>query len=115
MSCYWMSRPITSICRPLNGWKGCRPVPGRLAVDQPRSGVLGNCNRTYWIERGRIYRRGFPGFTEWADKILADEESQQHKLNRKIAEETRWLREGLTARRKRNEGRVTRLLALSRR
>ena len=30
-----------------------------------------------------------------------------HKLNRKIAEETRWLREGLTARRKRNEGRVT--------
>ena len=89
---------------------------GLLLISHDRTFLSRLTNRTYWIERGRIYRRpsGFPGFTEWADKILADEESQQHKLNRKIAEETRWLREGLTARRKRNEGRVTRLLALRR-
>ena len=89
---------------------------GLLLISHDRTFLSRLTNRTYWIERGRIYRRpsGFPGFTEWADKILADEEGQQHKLNRKIAEETRWLREGLTARRKRNEGRVTRLLALRR-
>ena len=89
---------------------------GLLLISHDRAFLSQLTNRTYWIERGRIYRRpsGFQGFTEWADKILADEESQQHKLDRKIAEETRWLREGLTARRKRNEGRVTRLLALRR-
>ena len=35
---------------------------------------------------------------------------QAQKLNRRIAEETRWLREGLTARRKRNMGRVKALM-----
>jgi ATP-binding cassette subfamily F protein uup len=87
---------------------------GLLLVSHDRTFLDNLTNRTFWIERGKVFRRnqGFNGFTDWADKILADEENQQHKLNKKIAEETRWLREGLTARRKRNEGRLGRLLEL---
>ena len=40
---------------------------------------------------------GFDAFQEWAEKLQADEEVERKKLDRKIAEETRWLREGLTA------------------
>ena len=87
---------------------------GLLLVSHDRTFLDNLTNRTFWIERGKVFRRnhGFSGFTDWADKILADEENQQHKLDKKIAEETRWLREGLTARRKRNEGRLGRLLEL---
>src|SRR3546814_10254976 len=71
-------------------------------------------DRTLWLERGELRRlnAGIDEFPDWADRVLADEEAQAHKLNRKITEETRWLREGLTARRKRNMGRVRSLLGL---
>src|SRR5262249_36924179 len=45
----------------------------------------------------------------WRDQVLAEEEREQHKLDRKIVEEEHWLRYGVTARRKRN---VRRLAAL---
>ena len=46
--------------------------------------------------------------------MLADEEATRHRIDKQIAEETRWLREGLTARRKRNMGRVRTLLGMRR-
>ena len=76
---------------------------------------LTNLSRsTAWLDRGRIRSldRGFAAFEEWRDAILADEEREQHKLDRKIVAEEHWLRYGVTARRKRNVRRLGELQAL---
>ena len=69
---------------------------------------------TVWIDRGVARRidRGFDGFEEWRDALLEQEELETHKLDRKLAREADWLRYGVTARRKRNQGRLRRLHAL---
>jgi ATPase components of ABC transporters with duplicated ATPase domains len=63
---------------------------------------------TLWIDRGEVRRQeqGFEAFEEWRDKIWDEEDQQRHKLNRKIKAEARWAVEGISARRKRNMGRV---------
>src|SRR5215468_2347312 len=69
---------------------------------------------TVWLDRGRTRRleRGFAYFEDWRDTVLAEEERDQHKLDRKIVAEEHWLRYGVTARRKRNMRRVGELQAL---
>jgi ABC transport system ATP-binding/permease protein len=69
---------------------------------------------TVWLDRGMTRRieRGFAHFEEWRDAVLAEEERDQHKLDRKIAAEEHWMRYGVTARRKRNMRRVGELRAL---
>jgi ATP-binding cassette subfamily F protein uup len=66
---------------------------------------------TIWLDRGQAHRleRGFAHFEAWRDAFLAQEEVERHKLERRIAEEEHWLRYGVTARRKRNVGRLDRL------
>ena len=63
---------------------------------------------TLWIDRGMTRRaeQGFAGFEDWRDKLWDEEDQQRHKLNRKIKAEARWAVEGISARRKRNQGRV---------
>jgi ATP-binding cassette subfamily F protein uup len=69
---------------------------------------------TVWLDRGQTHRleKGFAHFEAWRDEKLAQEESERHKLERRIAEEEHWLRYGVTARRKRNVGRLERLKGL---
>ncbi|MCC6917804.1 MAG: ABC-F family ATP-binding cassette domain-containing protein [Alphaproteobacteria bacterium] len=61
-----------------------------------------------WLDRGRTRRldKGFAFFEAWRDEVLAQEELDRHKLDRQIAREEDWLRYGVTARRKRNQGRL---------
>ena len=63
---------------------------------------------TVWLDRGATRRieRGFSGFEAWRDETLEQEERDRHKLDRKIAMEEDWLRHGVSARRKRNQGRL---------
>lgn len=63
---------------------------------------------TVWLDRGQTRRleSGFSKFEEWRDGVLEEEETAQHKLERKIAMEMDWLRYGVTARRKRNVRRL---------
>ncbi len=69
---------------------------------------------TVWLDRGctRRIERGFAHFEEWRDMLLAEEERDQHKLDRKIVAEEHWMRYGVTGRRKRNMRRVGQLQAL---
>jgi ATP-binding cassette subfamily F protein uup len=69
---------------------------------------------TVWLDRGQTRRldRGFAHFEEWRDAVLAEEERDQHKLDRKILAEEHWMRYGVTGRRKRNMRRVGQLQAL---
>ena len=69
---------------------------------------------TVWLDRGRTRRieRGFASFEDWRDQVIEEEERDRHKLDRKIAAEEDWVRYGVTARRKRNVGRMAGLAAL---
>ncbi|SHL92637.1 ATP-binding cassette, subfamily F, uup [Paracoccus solventivorans] len=69
---------------------------------------------TLWIDRGEVRRqdRGFDAFEEWRETVWAAEDEARHKLDRKIKAEARWAVEGISARRKRNMGRVRALQAM---
>ncbi|MFY9957164.1 ABC-F family ATP-binding cassette domain-containing protein [Bradyrhizobium sp.] len=76
---------------------------------------LSNLSRsTAWLDRGQIRQidRGFGAFEAWRDEVLAEEEREQHKLDRKIVNEEHWLRYGVSGRRKRNVKRLGNLHAL---
>ncbi|PYF13135.1 ATP-binding cassette subfamily F protein uup [Rhodobacter viridis] len=67
-----------------------------------------------WIDRGEVRRleKGFEHFEEWRETTWAEEDDARHKLDRKIKAEAKWAVEGISARRKRNMGRVRALQAL---
>jgi ATP-binding cassette subfamily F protein uup len=77
---------------------------------------LENLSRsTVWLDRGRTRRldRGFRHFEAWRDETILKEEDERHKLGRKIAREIEWMHYGgVTARRRRNEGRKRKLEAM---
>ncbi len=70
-----------------------------------------------WLDRGTTRRleQGFAHFEEWRDRVLEEEETEAHKLARKIVREEHWLRYGVTARRKRNVKRLAGLQDLRKR
>ena len=85
---------------------------GALVVISHDRRFLENVSRaTVWLDRGIARRldQGFAGFEAWRDKILEEEEREQHKLGRAIVREEHWLRYGVTARRKRNMRRLSEL------
>ena len=76
---------------------------------------LDNTSRTtFWLDRGMLHRnnKGFKFFEEWQEQIINQEIADQHNLNKKIEAETEWLHKGVTARRKRNMGRLRKLQQL---
>jgi ATP-binding cassette subfamily F protein uup len=93
----------------LAGFRG-----GLLTISHDRAFLRRLTRRILWLDRGRLREReiGFAAFEAWAAEVAEVEEAAGHKLERKIAAETHWLRRGVTARRKRNEGRLRRLVGL---
>ena len=81
---------------------------GFLLISHDRAFLRELTRATLWIDRGMVRRaeQGFNGFEEWRDEMWEVEDQQRHKLNRKIKAEARWAVEGISARRKRNQGRV---------
>lgn len=85
-----------------------------IAISHDRMFLSHLSRATLWLDRGQVRRhdKGFEHFDEWAEVILDQEEVENRKLNKLIAEETRWSRQGISARRKRNQGRLQRLYSL---
>jgi len=81
---------------------------GFVLISHDRAFLNALTRATLWIDRGQVRRQeqGFAHFEAWRDKTWDDEDMQRHKLNRKIKAEARWAVEGISARRKRNQGRV---------
>ncbi|MBS1304154.1 ATP-binding cassette domain-containing protein [Loktanella sp. SALINAS62] len=81
---------------------------GFVMISHDRAFLRNLTRATLWIDRGQVRRaeEGFDGFEAWRDRIWDEEDQQRHKLNRKIKSEARWAVEGISARRKRNQGRV---------
>ncbi len=87
---------------------------GFVLISHDRAFLRALTRATLWVDRGQVRRResGFEGFEEWRDTIWSAEDDARHKLDRKIKAEARWAVEGISARRKRNQGRVRALQAL---
>jgi ATP-binding cassette subfamily F protein uup len=85
-----------------------------VVISHDRAFLRNLTDRTLWVDRGVVRRldRGFSAFEEWRDKTYEEEEVARHKLDRLIKAEGRWAVEGISARRKRNQGRVRRLAEL---
>jgi ABC transport system ATP-binding/permease protein len=82
-----------------------------LMVSHDRAFLSNVTNRTYWLASRRLRRRGrgFAGFEAWSEEVLAEENRNAERLDAKLAQESRWLLRGITARRKRNQGRLRKL------
>jgi len=85
-----------------------------IVISHDRSFLSNVSHTTFWLDRGVLRRnnKGFAHFEEWQDQVIEQEIIEQKALNKKIAEETEWLHKGVTARRKRNMGRLRRLQQL---
>ncbi len=85
-----------------------------VLISHDRAFLRALTRATLWIDRGEVRRqeKGFEAFESWRDKVWEEEDLQRHKLNRLIKAEARWAVEGISARRKRNQGRVRALQAL---
>ncbi|MEL0128309.1 MAG: ATP-binding cassette domain-containing protein [Paracoccaceae bacterium] len=82
-----------------------------IVISHDRKFLSNLTNDTIWVDRGQARRCsiGFGGFEAWRDKIWHEEDEKIHKLDRKIRSESRWAVEGISARRKRNQGRLRNL------
>lgn len=85
-----------------------------IVISHDRSFLQNVSKTTFWLDRGILRRnnKGFGAFEEWENQVIDQEIIEQKALNKKIAEETEWLHKGVTARRKRNMGRLRRLQQL---
>ncbi len=81
---------------------------GFVLISHDRAFLRALTRATLWVDRGQVRRseRGFEAFEEWRETIWAEEDEARHKLDRKIKAEARWAVEGISARRKRNQGRL---------
>ncbi len=67
------------------------------------------------LDRGSIYRYNgsdYEGLNAWREKRLEDEEKENALFDKRLVQEEKWIRQGVKARRTRNEGRVRALKAM---
>ncbi|MCA3436524.1 MAG: ATP-binding cassette domain-containing protein [Rhodobacter sp.] len=85
-----------------------------VLISHDRAFLRALSKATLWIDRGQVRRRdaGFEGFEDWRETVWEQEDDARHKLDRRIRAEAKWAVEGISARRKRNQGRVRALAAL---
>ena len=85
-----------------------------IIISHDRSFLIHTSKTTFWLDRGILRRnnKSFSFFEEWENQVIDQEIIEQKALNKKIAEETEWLHKGVTARRRRNMGRLRRLQQL---
>ena len=85
-----------------------------LAISHDRSFLVGLTRRTFWLERGRlrVNDRGFADFDDWALRLAREAEGAARRLGQQLKADQRWLVRGITARRRRNQGRLARLQQL---
>ncbi|MFK7842050.1 MAG: ABC-F family ATP-binding cassette domain-containing protein [Sphingorhabdus sp.] len=94
----------------LEEWLG-RYKGAFITISHDRTFLTRLTKQTIWLDRGALRRQevGFGGYDAWMEKIHADEAQAAHKIDAKLKLEARWLERGVTARRKRNQGRLEKL------
>lgn len=82
-----------------------------VVISHDRTFLTRLTNATLWLDRGNLRRReiGFGGYEAWEEQVYAEEARAAEKLDAKLKLENHWLQRGVTARRKRNMGRLEKL------
>ncbi len=82
-----------------------------IVISHDRTFLTRLTDSCLWLDRGQLRRAeiGFGGFEGWMEAAFAEEARAAEKLDAKLKLELHWLQRGVTARRKRNQGRLARL------
>ena len=85
-----------------------------LLISHDRSFVKGIVNKIFDLDRGRlsVFDCGYQDYLKRKENLLNSEELENARFNKKLAQEETWIRQGIKARRTRNEGRVRALEAM---
>ena len=85
-----------------------------LLISHDRSFVKGIVNKIFDLDRGKlsIFDCGYQDYLKRKENLLNSEELENARFNKKLAQEEAWIRQGIKARRTRNEGRVRALEAM---
>jgi len=102
-------RAIEWLERELAGFAGAV-----VSISHDRRFLANTTQAVWWLDGGRLRRsdKGFAHVEAWQEALFARERREREKLDRRIAEETRWSHAGISARRRRNQGRLRRLQEL---
>ncbi|HEX8525648.1 ABC-F family ATP-binding cassette domain-containing protein [Allosphingosinicella sp.] len=94
----------------LEDWLG-RFSGAFVAISHDRAFLKRLTTSSLWLDRGKLKRAeiGFGGFEAWTERVYEEEARAADKLDARLKLELHWLQRGVTARRKRNQGRLTKL------
>src|SRR5437588_182718 len=96
-----LDEPTNHLDLPAIEWLESELAGGRGAlvlISHDRRFLTNLSRSTAWLDRAQIRQidRGFAAFEAWRDEVLAEEEREQHKLDRRIVNEEHWLRYGVS-------------------
>jgi ATP-binding cassette subfamily F protein uup len=82
-----------------------------ITISHDRTFLKRLTRATLWLDRGTLRRKevGFGGYEAWEEQVYAEEARAAERLDAKLKIEAHWLERGVTARRKRNQGRLEKL------
>jgi len=82
-----------------------------VVISHDRTFLTRLTRATLWLDRGGMRRKevGFGGYEAWEEEVYAEEARAAQRLDAKLKIEAHWLERGVTARRKRNQGRLAKL------
>src|SRR6476646_3157672 len=82
-----------------------------IVISHDRTFLTRLTNSCIWLDRGQLRRAeiGFGGFDAWTERVYDEEARAAEKLDAKLKIELHWLHRGVTARRRRNQGRLAKL------
>ena len=82
-----------------------------ITISHDRTFLKRLTRATLWLDRGTLRRKevGFGGYEAWEEQVYAEEARAAERMDAKLKIEAHWLERGVTARRKRNQGRLEKL------
>jgi ATP-binding cassette subfamily F protein uup len=82
-----------------------------VVISHDRTFLTRLTKQTLWLDRGNMRRAeiGFGGFDAWTEQVYAEEQRAAERLDARLKLEEHWLLRGVTGRRRRNQGRLTKL------
>ena len=94
----------------LEDWLG-RYTGAFIAISHDRTFLKRLTRSSLWLDRGSLRRAevGYGGFEAWTEQVYAEEARAADKLDARLKLELHWLQRGVTARRRRNQGRLAKL------
>ncbi|MCB2056008.1 MAG: ATP-binding cassette domain-containing protein [Geminicoccaceae bacterium] len=85
-----------------------------VCISHDRRFLESTSRTTWWLDRATlaVNEAGYAAFEAWRESVLDAEQRSLERLTTRLAAEQHWLHRGVTARRRRNQGRLRRLDAL---